>query len=141
MTLQIIPRVWRSSSVNVLEDLSFYQVLIEQRDQIARYRNESRKRARHAIFTCFAQVLIALVGPSFSCPGIVTAIVPGSRRRPARKRFNRIALTLMDSLANVFNEWLNRDGRKGNSMVNDAMPNVIYFENPAEFLGGCCFLF
>ena len=30
--------------------LSFYQVLIEQRDQIAEYRNESRKRARHAIF-------------------------------------------------------------------------------------------
>jgi hypothetical protein len=47
MTLRIIPRVWRSSSVNVLEDLSFYQVLIEQRDQIAEYRNESRKRARH----------------------------------------------------------------------------------------------
>ena len=40
--------------MNILEDLSFYQVLIEQRDQIAEYRNESRKRARHAIFTCFA---------------------------------------------------------------------------------------
>ena len=99
--------------------LSFYQVLIEQRDQIAEYRNESRKRARHAIFTCFAPgANSACWSLSSHAQASSTAIfVLGSKRRPARKRFNRFALTLMDSLANVFNEWLNRDGRKGNSMV------------------------
>ena len=93
MTLRIIPRVWRSSSVNVLEDLSFYQVLIEQRDQIAEYRNESRKRARHAIFTCFAPgATSACWSLSSHAEASSTAIfVLGSKRRPARKRFNRFA--------------------------------------------------
>ena len=86
--------------------LSFYQVLIEQRDQIAEYRNESQKRARHAIFTCFAPSANgACWSLSSHAQASSTAIfVLGSKRRPARKRFNRFALTLLDSLANVFNE-------------------------------------
>src|SRR6516162_9042962 len=90
--------------------LSFYQVLIEQRHQIAEYRNESRKRARHAIFTCFApSANSACWSLSSHAQASSTAIfVLGSKRRPARKRFNQFAVALMDSLANVFNEWLNR---------------------------------
>ena len=73
----------------------------------------------NAIFTCFAPgANSACWSQSSHAQASSTAIfVLGSKRRPARKRFNRFALTLLDSLANVFNEWLNRNGRKGNSMV------------------------